>query len=93
MCSNEGDMPAPNAFANRRYRYEARAQIHRRRIFDTLRINLCVVTKEICRLFVKDQLPVHLYPYRIMIGKPFFLRQFGIDMQYFRHINVYAIAN
>ena len=32
-------------FENRRCRYEARAQINRRRIFDTLRINLCAATK------------------------------------------------
>ena len=32
-------------FANRQDRYEARAQINRRRIYDTLRINLCAATK------------------------------------------------
>ena len=32
-------------FANRQDRYEARAKINRRRIYDTLRINLCAATK------------------------------------------------
>ena len=42
-----------SAFENRRCRYEARAQINRRRIFDTLRINLCAATKYMRRIFSK----------------------------------------
>ena len=42
-----------SAFANRRCRYEARAQINRRRIYDTLRINFFEATKQTACIFSK----------------------------------------